>query len=280
MNPHNPLGTVLSAKDQKILQELGKVCFDENIWLIDDLVYQDLTYDHHNLAKPVATITKYFDHTISLFGLSKSYGLAKTRTGLIIANETVIRLLRDQLFYMMDSPSILQSSLLAGTYNPSRKTQLAHQKYFQKLIPIYQRNCFLSIALVEGIESIKDTKYYWTALKLIQKFLFHKRDLKQILEGIPFAKVVTIPESGFFLLIDFTNLKKNNIINTEKELLDFLYENCGTKFLIGQSFSWPNSEEMIVRITYSLEPKILIEALSRINLAIRERLNETNRSNY
>ena len=272
INPHNPLGTVLSKKDINLLNRLGKVAIDNNIFIIDDLIYRDLTYDRNNIAKPIGTIKKYFDNSISLFGLSKSYGLAQTRTGFIAANEKVIRLLRDNVFYIMDSASILQSSLLAGTYNDSVSRYKEYNRYFNKLISKYELNCYLCIAMINGINDIKNTKYYSKVLKILKKRITDKIQLEKVLEGIKMAKIVKVPESGFFLLIDFTSLKKCGKIKTEKELLDLLYERCGTKFLIGQSFSWPNKNDIIVRITYSLDINVLIEALSNINLVLREDL--------
>lgn len=279
INPHNPLGTVLSEKDTDLLTQIGEVCINNNVFIIDDLVYRDLSYDHNNLAKPIGTIEKYFDNTISLFGLSKSYGLAKTRSGFIVANDVLIRLLRDNLFHIMDSASILQSSLLAGTYNTTKRREIAYKKYFNKIIPKYILNCYLCIALFEGINSIKNTPYYNKVLKLIKRKIKDKNQLTNILEGVPYTKVVITPKSGFFLLIDFTDIKKMGIIKSEKELLEYLFIKCGAKFLVGQSFSWPNKDEIIMRLTYSFTTDILIDSISKINIAIRRGIYETNRSN-
>lgn len=278
-NPHNPLGTVICDDNVKLLNELGKVCQEENVFVIDDLIYRDLTYNNKKLAKPLGTIDSYFDISISLFGLSKSYGLAKTRSGFIVANEAIIRALRDNVFYIMDSASSLQSALLAGTFNDSKKRYKEYQKYFKKLIEKYKFNCYLTIAMFEGINSVKENKYYNQILKKIKKHIKDNKKLKYALEGIPHAKIVTIPEAGFFILVDFTKLKEYSIINSEKELLNYLYINCGVKFLIGQSIAWPNKHEIIIRISYSLNVKKLIDAYLKINIAIREALNETNRSN-
>lgn len=279
INPHNPLGTVLSEKNIKVLKGIGEVCLKNNVFIIDDLIYRDLSYDMESKAKPIGTISKYFDNTISLFGLSKSYGLANTRSGFIVANEVVIRLLRDNLFYIMDSQSTLQSSLLAGAFNNSEKRYREYTKYFNKVIDKYKFNCNLVISLVEGIDSIKDTIYYNKIYKLLKKEINDELELKYVLEGIPYSKVVIKPESGFFLLVDFTGLKKKGIIKSEKDLLEYIYKTCGVKFLVGQSFSWPNKNEVIMRITYSFDPNTLIKALSKINMSIRGELNETNRSN-
>ncbi len=81
------------------------------------------------------------------------------------------------------------------------------------------------------------------------------------------------------MLVDFTNIQKYSSIKTEQDLLKYIYNKCGIKFLVGQSFSWPNLEEIIIRITYSLEKQELLEAFLKMNIAIRELIkNEANRS--
>lgn len=280
INPHNPLGMVLSDKEESLLKNIGNVCKKNNVLIIDDLIYRDLSYDRNHLAKPIGTIKSYFDNTISLFGLSKSYGLAQTRSGFIVANEVVIRMIRDQVFATMDSASIIPAILLAGAYQNSKTREQEYKRYFNPLIKqyIYQRD--ICIAMIEGIDSIKNSQYYNRILKLFKK-IFSKEELSNILEGIPYAEVVLTPESGFFLLIDFTELKKQGMINSEKELLELFYEKSGIKFLVGQSFSWPYEDEIIMRITYALDKKQIIKAMQSINQIIRERYNyETNRSNH
>jgi hypothetical protein len=65
----------------------------------------------------------------------------------------------------------------------------------------------------------------------VKEFILNNTKDKYILEGIPYSKVVITPQSGFFLLVNFTDLKNNGIINNEKELLELFYKNCGTRFL-------------------------------------------------
>ena len=269
INPHNPLGTVLSDQEEDLLKEIGSVCQKNNVFIIDDLIYRDLSYDRDHLAKPIGTISEYFDATISLFGLSKSYGLAQTRSGFIVANEVVIRMIRDQVFASMDSASIIPAVLLSGAFQASQERKTEYEKYFSPLINQYLLQRDICIAMVDGIDSIKDSKNYSKIIKIFKK-RFRKEELSDILEGIPYAKVVLKPESGFFLLIDFTELKKQGMIKSEKELLKLLYEKCGIKFLVGQSFNWPYEDEIIMRITYALDMNQIIDAMKEINQIMRE----------
>lgn len=277
-NPHNPMGTVMSSKDISLLSRIGKICFDNNMFIIDDLVYRDLTYDRLNLAMPIGTINQYFDNSISLFGLSKSYGLAKTRSGFIVANEALIRAFRNQVFYLMDSTSSLQTSLLAGAYNSSKKRYRQYNKYFNKLISKYIFNRDVCIALINGIESLINEKNYIRIKRLLKRRL-NKNDYNDLKNGIDGLEIVIKPESGFFMLVDFSSLKKYNGFESEKDILKNLYKKCSIKFLVGQSFSWPNENQNIIRISYSLDYVDLIKAFNNINKVIMEVKNETNRNN-
>lgn len=277
-NPHNPMGTVLNSRDISLLNQIGKICQENNMFIIDDLIYRDLTYDRSDLAKPIGTIDKYFDNTISLFGLSKSYGLAKARSGFIVANEVIIRTFRDQIFYLMDSVSSVQTALISGAYNSSKKRYQEYNKYFNKLIPKYVFNRDLCCALVSGVESIANTKNYKKIKKLLERNLT-KNDYEKICTGIEDLRIVHNPESGFFMLIDFSDLKKYKEFRREKDILEFLYKKCSIKFLVGQSISWPKEKQNVIRISYSLHHDILIKSFNKINKAIMEVKNETNRNN-
>lgn len=90
-NPNNPTGKVMGVKQADLLKEIGDVCLKRGVFIIDDLVYRDLTFDPDNLAMPIATIPGMFRNTISLLGLSKSYGMASLRAGFVVADEVIIR---------------------------------------------------------------------------------------------------------------------------------------------------------------------------------------------
>ena len=102
MNPSNPTGKVMGEKEKDLLEQIGKVCEERGVFVIDDLVYRDISYDKDNIAKPMASIKGMFRNTISLFGLSKSYGLASLRAGFIVADEIIIREVVNRIFQGME----------------------------------------------------------------------------------------------------------------------------------------------------------------------------------
>ena len=89
--------------------------------------------------------------------------------------------------------------------------------------------------------------------------------------GIKFAGDV-IPQSGFFAVLDFSSIKGkkygDHIINNEDDLLYYLLRNANVKFITGQSMGWPNKEDLIARITFSINKKDLAHRLNLINKAL------------
>lgn len=272
-NPSNPTGKVMGESESKRLEELAKVCEERGVFIIDDLVYRDIVFEEENLAKPIATIPGAFRNTISLFGLSKSYGLASLRAGFVVADEIIIRELINRIFQEMDSSPDIVGQALAGAYNISKEREKAYQEYFSELRKIYKYKFNLLTALVSGIDSVSK-EYKDKVLLKIQEVLKNEEEVKELLKGLPLVdyKNKLIPEAGFFAILDFTKIKgmkyKGSIINTERDLLKFFYKTCRIRFLVGQSISWPNEEELVGRVTFALEDEVLINSFKLMHNAI------------
>lgn len=273
-NPNNPTGKVMGNKEIERLIGLGEVCYKRGVFIIDDLVYRDLSFDGDNLAKPIATIPGMFRNTISLFGLSKSYGMASLRAGFVVADEIIIRELINRIFQEMDSAPDIVGRALAGAYNVSPKRDLIYKKYFEELRGIYRYKFQLLKALVVGIDSIADITIKEQIIQEVNKVLDNKEDVDLALQGLPFTSFPenSEPESGFFAILDFTKLRgmkyNDMIINNERDLLTFFYKTSRTRFLVGQSISWPYENEMVGRVNFGLEDDRIIHALTNMSQAL------------
>lgn len=273
-NPNNPTGKVMSQDNVNLLKEIGEVCLKRGVFVIDDLVYRDLVFEEEKIAKPLATIPGMFRNTISLFGLSKSYGLASLRAGFVVADEIIIRELINRIFQGMDSAPDIVGRALAGAFNISTERNKVYKDYFGKLRNIYKEKFALLKGLVEGVSSIKDQKVKLAVDKKICEVV-KEPDCQKILEGLPYVKFPENlePESGFFAILDFSQVKgmkyKDMIINSEKDLLIFFYKTSRTRFLVGQSISWPYENELVGRVTFALEDEKIIMALANMNRALQ-----------
>lgn len=273
-NPNNPTGKVMGEKQVNLLKQIAEVCLERGVFIIDDLVYRDITYDKDNLAKPIASIKGMFRNTISLFGLSKSYGLASLRAGFVVADEIIIRELINRIFQEMDSSPSIVGSALAGAFNTTSERNKAYDEYFSKLRGVYVYKFNLLKALVNGINSIKDKDVANKIETEVNQVLKDKELSEKILKGLPYTDFPKNlePESGFFAILDFTELKgmkyKGSVINTEKDLLKFFYKSARIRFLVGQSISWPYKNELVGRVTFGIEDDKMIKAFAAMNSAL------------
>lgn len=275
-NPNNPTGKVMGEKQTELLTQISQICLERGVFVIDDMVYRDITYDENNIAKPIATIPGMFRNTITLFGLSKSYGMASLRAGFLIADEIIIREVINRIFQEMDSSPDIVGRALQGAFNASPERNKAYHNYFSKLRKEYIHKYHLLKALVEGIDAIKDKKEQEELKIIITENCSTKTEATKLLKGLPYTKFPENlePEAGFFAILDFTELKGKNFrgqpIKTEKDLLEFFYKTNRLRFLIGQSISWPYHKELVGRITFALDDKELIEALKLINDSLQQ----------
>lgn len=276
-NPHNPLGKVMNENNCEILEKIGDICLEKGVFIIDDLIYRDLTFDRNNLAKPMGTYTKYFDNTITITGLSKSYGMASIRAGMVVANEIIIRGIRNYIFQTMDSSPVLQGRALAGAFNSSIKRYKEYDNFFNPIIAEYKYRLELLKSLVEGIDTISDSNLRSQIENEIRRYAQNDFNVTELLEGIPGVNIVdgTYPESGFFVMLDYTKLKNKasdygRIISNEKELLKYMYEQEKIKLILGQSISWPNQEQLVGRVTTALPRGDIIEHFGAMNRCLRK----------
>lgn len=274
MNPNNPTGKVMGEKETDLLKKIGEVCLQRGVFVIDDLVYRDLTFDKNNIAKPISTIPGMFRNTISLFGLSKSYGMASLRAGFVVADEIVIRELVNRIFQGMDSAPDIVGRALAGAFNISKEREQVYEEYFSKLRNIYQDKFLLLKALVDGIDSISDNRKKQAITKKITDVIKDTAFSSQLLKGLPYVTFPNglEPDAGFFAILDFSKIRgmkfQGNSINSERDLLTFFYQASRTRFLVGQSISWPYPNEMVGRVTFALEDEQIIQAFSYMNKAL------------
>ncbi len=275
MNPSNPTGKIMSEKDTTLLTEIAEVCEKRGVFIIDDLVYRDLAFDEENVAKPIATIPGYFRNTISLFGLSKSYGMASLRAGFVVADEIIIRELINRIFQGMDSAPDIVGQALAGAFNTSEERERVYQEYFTELRSIYYFKYNLLKALVDGI-GVSDRSLHTKIKEIVLNVVEDEELTNKLLTGLPYVTFPKnlIPDAGFFCILDFTKIKgmkyKGNIINSEKDLLKFFYKTGRIRFLVGQSISWPYKDELVGRITYALDESITINALKQMHLSLEK----------
>lgn len=254
MNPHNPTGKVMSKKDIGIMEKIGNLAIKYDFYIIDDLIYRDLTYDISNMPISFASFNAYINNTIALFGISKSYNLASLRSGFIISNASVANILQNKIFQQMDSVSIINIQSLISAFNINNKKQ--YKKYFLNIKKKYLFNYEILKYLVSGINESTNSNYiskkkYINLIKKVlnyddYKFALHASSKLSFLPGLDQI------DSGFFSLL---KIKSNK---NYYDLFDSLFEEANVKIICGNSIMFPNSNEKVIRINFAVDSKTLI----------------------
>ena len=263
-NPNNPLGISLGKEAEKYLKNLAKVCDKNNVLIIDDLVYRESVYDNNKLALPIASFKKYRDNVVTLLGISKSYSLAGIRAGIAVGNKYIIQDMRDNMFVQMDSVSMITQISLASIYNTNKKKVKYRNKFLEKIHNKYLYNLDIVRYFVEGSNSINNKNK-----KKIEKQL-SKEEIRKYKNGMTDVSIYhnMIPESGFFILLDFTKIKGKKIVDkpikNDIDLILELFKKDKIKFLPGSSFCWNNKNDIIGRITFSKSSDLLIEDMKSL----------------
>ncbi len=264
-NPNNPTGKVMGKKNEKILKGIATTCKKNDVFVIDDLVYKDTTYDYDNIAMPVGNYNNSFDNTITLYGLSKSFGAAGFRSGIIIANNYIIKGIKNIIFQEMDSVPKYLSYSCSGAYNNDEYRNKYYKEYFGKLIGIYKERYRLLEALINGTTDSK-------LLRKINKYHTSKK-----WNGIKGIKLIDNlkPESGFFAIVDFTGLI--DILRLKKPIKEedfykYLYVNVGIKYIMGKSFGWNNPNQYVGRINFGESEEIIIKTFLTLNKFIEKNM--------
>jgi aspartate/methionine/tyrosine aminotransferase len=86
ISPNNPTGAVYPAQT---LQEINQLCQVQGLYHISDEAYEYFTYDGVQHFSP-ASLPHSAAHTISLFSLSKSYGMAGWRIGYMVIPQSLL----------------------------------------------------------------------------------------------------------------------------------------------------------------------------------------------
>ncbi|MEM3425160.1 MAG: pyridoxal phosphate-dependent aminotransferase [Thermoproteota archaeon] len=91
-NPNNPMGTVYTREE---LERLAEIAVKHDLYVFSDELYENLTYDGRKHVS-IASLPGMYERTVTAFGFTKTYGMSGLRIGYVVAEEKIIRLMRDE----------------------------------------------------------------------------------------------------------------------------------------------------------------------------------------
>ena len=132
-NPHNPVGRVLTKEE---LKGIADIAVDRNLIVATDDLHSDIIFDGRKHISIASLGPEIADRTISMFGLSKTFGLAGLEVGWLVATNKEI----------MEQISKIAYGLIRGTTSISYAVTHAVLTKCEKYLP----------ALVKYLQDLRD----------------------------------------------------------------------------------------------------------------------------
>ncbi|RAL20807.1 pyridoxal phosphate-dependent aminotransferase [Thermoflavimicrobium daqui] len=116
-SPSNPTGMLYVEEE---LRELGKVAIKHDILIVSDEIYEHLIYDEDVQHVSMASLgPEYYDHTIIINGVSKTYAMTGWRIGFAAGPAEIIKAMIDIASHSTSNPtSIAQYGAIAALQGP------------------------------------------------------------------------------------------------------------------------------------------------------------------
>lgn len=260
VNPNNPMGSILNQDDTSELANLLISLNDKNLQVIEDLTHKDILMG--NTRPGLFSKTVFWQQTVTLVSLSKSYGLAGFRVGLAIGRKEQIAKLNERFFdsqLMLNVPA-MKALLAICSMKPSTR-----RNYLSGINSQYQYRRTLVKAIIDGLDSInsQDNRNKITQSINDAELIKYETDL---MSGIKDVTLTNESQGGFFVNLDFSKLLGCYVGDLKlKNGFDFqrlFYYLADVNMLPNELNGELNSPSL--RFSLSLDEEEILQAFARI----------------
>lgn len=126
--PNNPTGAIMEQKD---LEEIAKVCIENDIYVISDEIYGELSYKEKHVS--IASIAGMKERTILINGFSKAYAMTGWRLGYACGPKEIIeQMVKIHQYAIMCAPTTSQYSAVEALKKGDDDVKLMRESYNQR----------------------------------------------------------------------------------------------------------------------------------------------------
>jgi len=157
--PNNPTGGVMNQKD---LKAIADIVIDNDLLLISDEVYSELTYEARHCS--AATVSDLWERTITLNGFSKAFAMTGWRIGYLCApKELLDAALKIHQYVMLCAPVMGQAGALEAIRSAEEdKNNMVNEYRFRRNMFVAGLNriglpCHLPEGAFYAFPSVKET---------------------------------------------------------------------------------------------------------------------------
>ena len=194
-SPSNPTGMVYT-KDE--LNEIAKVCVENNIYVVSDEIYEHLIYEGSHVS--IASLGEDIkDLTIIVNGVSKTYAMTGWRIGYTASHPAIAKVMANVQSHATSNPnSIAQYATLAALGGGRDEIKLMKQAFLER------RNFMVDkINSIDGVSCLKPHGAFYVFMNISRlkgktlagKLIETSDDFADVF--LDKAKVAVVPGSGF-----------------------------------------------------------------------------------
>ena len=108
--PNNPTGAIMTREE---LEELVPIIIDNDLYVISDEIYAELTYGSRHCS--IASLPNMKERTILISGFSKAFAMTGWRLGYVCAHKDILNeILKIQQYIMLSAPTSAQYGAIAA----------------------------------------------------------------------------------------------------------------------------------------------------------------------
>lgn len=126
--PNNPTGAIMEQKD---LEEIARVCIENDIYVMSDEIYGELSYKEKHVS--IASIAGLKERTILINGFSKAYAMTGWRLGYACGPKEIIeQMVKIHQYAIMCAPTTSQYSAVEALKKGDEDVKLMRESYNQR----------------------------------------------------------------------------------------------------------------------------------------------------
>lgn len=126
--PNNPTGAIMERMD---LEEIAKVCIENDIYVISDEIYGELSYKEKHVS--ITSIAGMKERTILINGFSKAYAMTGWRLGYACGPKEIIeQMVKIHQYAIMCAPTTSQYSAVEALKKGDDDVKLMRESYNQR----------------------------------------------------------------------------------------------------------------------------------------------------
>lgn len=192
-SPSNPTGMVYNRDE---LEALGRVCLEHGLVIISDEIYEHLIYGDQTHVSIASLGQPFYEQTIVINGVSKTYSMTGWRIGYAAGNVEVIKAMTGLSSHSTSNPtSVAQYAALAALNGPQEPVEEMKKAFRERKDFVVRR-----IGEIEGLRCQEPQGAFYAfvnvrdAVDASKRFRDVDEWVKALLEE---ELVAVVPGSGF-----------------------------------------------------------------------------------